>query len=337
MRVLAYVHGYLPHLPAGSETMLHEMLLALAAAGHDVAVVSTDIRIPSGTLERVRGVNVHTVHPLEDTDAFVARMAPDAVISHHEHAQHALELAHSIGAAGITLFHNDFPNAHAMMRRRPDLAVVNTHWVNRRLAPSVLGVPSIIVHPPVDRELHRTTPGDAVTMVNLYRMKGPDTFWRLARSLPHLKFLAVKGGYGTQTVHPGFPNVEVIESTQDMAGEVWSRTRVLIIPSRYESYGKVVVEAFASGIPVVAANTPGLTESIGNAGTLLPRTQPLAWSRRVRLLAEDDAAWSDASAAALARSDAIEAGRIAEAAAWVDTVERLCHEKRAPVLNPLPV
>lgn len=337
MRVLAYVHGYLPHLPAGSETMLHEMLLALAAAGHDVAVVSTDIRVPSGTVEHVRGVNVHTAHPRAAADDLVARMAPDAVISHHEHAQHALELARRLGAAGITLFHNDFPNAHKMMRQRPDLAVVNTHWVGRRLAPSVLGIPSIIVHPPVDRELHRTTPGGAVTMINLYRMKGPDTLWRLARSLPHLKFLAVKGGYGAQTVHPGFPNVEVIESTQDMAGDVWSRTRVLIVPSRYESYGKVVVEAFASGIPVVAANTPGLTESVGNAGTLLPRTQPLAWARRVRELAEDDAAWSAASAAALERSDAIEAGRVAEAAAWVEAVERLCRTSRSPVLNPLPV
>jgi glycosyltransferase involved in cell wall biosynthesis len=209
------------------------------------------------------------------------------------------------------------------MRRRPDLAVVNTHWVGRRLAPTVLGVRSLIVHPPVDRDLHRATPGDAVTMINLYRMKGPEMLWRLARSLPHLKFLAVKGGYGTQTVHPGYGNVEAIESTQDMAGEVWSRTRVLIVPSRYESYGKVAVEAMASGIPVVAATTPGLTESVGAGGTLIPRTNPIAWQRRVRTLADDGAEWQTASAAALTRSDAIEAGRVIESAAWVAAVERL--------------
>lgn len=323
MRVLAYVHGYLPHLPAGSETMLHELLLALAAAGHDVAVVSTDIRIPSGTTEVVRGVNVHTVHPLEVTDAFVADMRPDAIVSHHEHAQRALELARRLGAKGVTLFHNDFPNAHKMMRRRPDLAVVNSHWVARHLAPSVLGVESIIVHPPVDRELHRTTPGDAVTMVNLYRMKGPDAFWRLARSNPDVKFLGVKGGYGTQAVHTGYPNVDIIESTQDMRGDVWSRTKVLLVPSRYESYGKVVVEAFASGIPVIANNTPGLVECTGPSGMTVPRTQPLAWQRRLRELVDDDDAYQRASAAALARSDAIEAGRVAEMAAWVEAIERL--------------
>lgn len=323
MRVLAYVHGYLPHLPAGSETMLHEMLLALDQAGHDVAVLSTDIRIPAGTLEHVRGVDVHTVHPLDAADEFAADWLPDVIVSHHEHAQHTLELAHGLGIKQATLFHNDFPNAHAMMKRHPDLAVVNTHWVNRRLAPSVLGVRSVIVHPPVDRALHRTIPGDAVTMVNLYRMKGPEMLWRLARSLPHIKFLAVKGGYGTQTVHHGFANVEVIEPTQDMAGDVWSRTRVLMVPSRYESYGKVVVEAMASGIPVVAANTPGLVESLGKAGPVIPRTQPHAWARRIRELVEQPAAWEAASAAALARSDEIEAGRVVELADWVAAVERL--------------
>lgn len=323
MRVLAYVHGYLPHLPAGSETMLHELMLTLKRAGHEVAIVSTDIRIDHGSVYRVDDVPVHARYPLVDADEFAADWLPDAIISHHEHAQRALELAHGLGVKAVTLFHNDFANAHAQMRRRPDLAVVNTHWINRRLAPSVLGIRSVIVHPPVDRERHRTTPGDGVTMVNLYRMKGPDTLWRLARSCPDLKFLGVKGGYGAQAVHRGYPNVEIIESTQDMPGDVWSRTKVLLIPSRYESYGKVVVEAMASGIPVIASNTPGLTESLGAGGSLISRTNPLAWHRRVRALMDNEDEWQRASAAALARSDVIEAGRVVEMATWVDAIETL--------------
>ena len=322
MRVLAYVHGYIPHLPAGSETMLHEMLRTLEGAGHTVAVLSTDIRVRTGAYGLDR-VTVYHRHPFDAADMFLKAWAPDVIVSHHEHAVRSIALARGLGVPNVTLFHNDYPQAHQLMKRRPDLAVVNSHWLDRNLAPTVLGIPKIVVHPPVDPERHRTTPGDAVTLVNLYRMKGADQFWRLARELPNLKFLGVRGAYGKQVVYPGHPNVDVIDSTADMAGDVWSRTRVLIVPSRYESYGKVAVEAMASGIPVVAATTPGLRESVGPGGALIPRTQPLAWHRKVKSLMTDAAAWEAASAAALERSDFIEAQRVEEMAAWVEAVERL--------------
>lgn len=323
MRILAYVHGYIPHLPAGSETMLHEMLRTLEGAGHTVAVLATDIRVPNGNAYGLDRIPVYHRHPFDAADVFVENWAPDVIVSHHEHAIRSIALARRLGARNVTLFHNDYPQAHALMKRRPDLAVVNTHWLDRNLAPTVLGIPKIVVHPPVDPERHRATPGDAVTLVNLYRMKGADQFWRLARELPHVKFLGVRGAYGKQVVYPGYANVDVIDSTADMAGDVWSRTRVLVVPSRYESYGKVAVEAMASGIPTVAATTPGLRESVAGGGFLIPRTQPLAWHRKVKLLMTDAAAWEAASAAALARSSVIEAQRVTEMAAWVAAVERL--------------
>jgi|SRR5687768_2512784 len=323
MRILAYVHGYIPHLPAGSETMLHEMLRTLEGAGHTVAVLATDIRVPNGNAYGLDRIPVYHRHPFDAADVFVENWAPDVIVSHHEHAIRSIALARRLGARNVTLFHNDYPQAHALMKRRPDLAVVNTHWLDRNLAPTVLGIPKIVVHPPVDPERHRATPGDAVTLVNLYRMKGADQFWRLARELPHVKFLGVRGAYGKQVVYPGYANVDVIDSTADMAGDVWSRTRVLVVPSRYESYGKVAVEAMASGIPTVAATTPGLRESVAGGGFLIPRTQPLAWHRKVKLLMTDAAAWEAASAAALARSQVIEAQRVTEMAAWVAAVERL--------------
>lgn len=322
MRVLAYVHGYIPGLPAGSETMLHEMLRVLEAAGHTVAVLSTDIRVRPGAYG-LDGVTVYHRHPFDAADVFAQSWSPDVIVSHHEHAVRSIGIARRLGIPNVTMFHNDHPQAHQLMKRRPDLAVVNSHWLDRNLAPTVLGIPKIVVHPPVDPERHRTTPGDAVTLVNLYRMKGADQFWRLSRELPNLKFLGVRGAYGKQVVYPGHPNVDIIDSTADMAGDVWSRTRVLIVPSRYESYGKVAVEAMASGIPVVAATTPGLRESVGPGGALIPRTQPLAWHRKVKALMTDADAWAAASASALERSDFIEAQRVEEMAAWLEAIERL--------------
>ncbi|WP_262928542.1 glycosyltransferase family 4 protein [Streptomyces sp. CBMA152] len=52
-----------------------------------------------------------------------------------------------------------------------------------------------------------------------------------------------------------------------MREHVYSRSRVILMPSLYESWGRVAVEAFASGIPVIAHTTPGLVESMGEAGS----------------------------------------------------------------------
>ena len=38
------------------------------------------------------------------------------------------------------------------------------------------------------------------------------------------------------------------------------------MPSRYESWGRVAVEAMSCGIPVIANPTPGLQESLADAG-----------------------------------------------------------------------
>src|SRR5205085_135108 len=92
--------------------------------------------------------------------------------------------------------------------------------------------PSITVHPPVLEDDYLTTPGTAITIVNLGRAKGGELFYDLAARLPDHHFLGVRG-WGDQ-VEPDRlpPNVEVIASVPDMR-EVYARTRVLLVPSTY--------------------------------------------------------------------------------------------------------
>ncbi|MHC1560659.1 glycosyltransferase family 4 protein [Actinomycetospora sp. C-140] len=52
--------------------------------------------------------------------------------------------------------------------------------------------------------------------------------------------------------------------------ETWRHADLLVAPSRVETYGMVVAEARARGIPVVASAVGGLPETLGEGGTLIP-------------------------------------------------------------------
>jgi hypothetical protein len=82
---------------------------------------------------------------------------------------------------------------------------------------------------------------------------------------------------------------------------VYRRTRLLLMPSTYESYGRVAIEAAVSGIPTIANSTPGLEEALGSAGTFPARLAVEPWQEAIRQVLND---WDACSvrATALARS-----------------------------------
>ncbi|WP_433783428.1 glycosyltransferase family 4 protein [Actinomycetospora sp. CA-101289] len=51
---------------------------------------------------------------------------------------------------------------------------------------------------------------------------------------------------------------------------IWRATDLLVAPSRTETYGMVVTEALARGIPVLASSAGGLPETLANGGVLTP-------------------------------------------------------------------
>jgi len=190
----------------------------------------------------------------------------------------------------------------------------------------------MVLHPPVWPHEHATRPGGAVTLVNLNENKGVHVFEHLAMLFPDVPFLGVKGGYGDQLTAglTSHTNVQIIESTSDMRGRVWSRTRVLLVPSLYESYGMVALEAMASGIPVIAHPTPGLREALGPAGIFADRDKMQEWATELRSLVRDPQAWQRASAAAQARSQSLDPTN--DLWQWVKAVESLAPVK--PLASP---
>jgi len=105
-----------------------------------------------------------------------------------------------------------------------------------------------------------------------------------------------------------------------MRERVYARTKVLLMPSSYESWGRVGVEAMASGIPVVAHPTPGLCESLGEAGIFVDRNDLDGYEAVLRKLMTRTE-YGLASKKAQARS--AELDPTAELASWCDAVEAL--------------
>ena len=65
---------------------------------------------------------------------------------------------------------------------------------------------------------------------------------------------------------------------------------ILVVPSRQESFGRVVIEAMAVGVPVVAFGQGGLKEIIEDEhnGSLALEFSPEILAEKVRLLLQDE-------------------------------------------------
>jgi glycosyltransferase involved in cell wall biosynthesis len=323
MRILAMYHAYPPHHNAGAEWDAHTLLKATVEAGHEVDVQLSQ-PIPGVTRDfALDGVNVH-VHR-DKRDPFRWLGSADVIVTHLENTPRATILGQQARTPVVHRLHNTFkPTRRWLEAPGVSLAVANSEWMAEEMR--VPKVPMLVVRPPVAPADYATKPGDKVTIVNLFENKGGLQFWRIAEALPDVEFLAVKGGYGEQVIPDEIPaNVELVDNTPRMRDEVYARTKILLMPSDYESWGRVGVEAMASGIPVIAHPTEGLTESLGDAGIFIDRDDTGAWAAEIGRLLKPRA-WSAASKKAKARSGELDPSR--DLATWVAALSKLSTPRR---------
>lgn len=326
MRITAVVHNYPPAHNAGAEWMLHPMLAALAARGHKVEV-HLSRHIPGGNRKpwRLDDVLVYPLGAHGRTD-----VPPDIYITHLDCIRPVAARSRGFGKPVVVVQHNtlDF-DLKSITEARPDLIVHNSEWMRDWMRAEGHVYPGIVCHPPVLEEHYRTEPGEKVTLINLTTGKGADLLWQLAERMPDTPFLAVQGNYGGQIVKD-LPNVEVCGpfDGRKMRDEVYAKTRILLVPSRYESWGRVATEAMCSGIPVIAHRAIGaLEENLGEAGIWCDRDQPSQWVAEIKRLSKPTE-YETASQAARARFETFDFQ--AELDNWVGALEDLARVPRTP-------
>jgi glycosyltransferase involved in cell wall biosynthesis len=99
------------------------------------------------------------------------------------------------------------------------------------------------------------------------------------------------------------------------AGEldrVYAGADLLVLPSRNETYGMVVTEALARGLPVIASDVGGVTEAVGHdgdgvrPGLLVAPEDPVALAGALRAWLGDAELRSRLRAAARGRRESLQ-------------------------------
>jgi len=291
LNILCHVHLYPPDHCAGAEMMLHEIVLGLKARRHNIQVVCD-----KSSADEFEGIPIAT-----NVRSHLA--GADLVITHLDRTDDAIRVTNRKKPL-VHLVHNDHQLSYRKVKpANAQLVVFNSRWLEEKCAWTGN---QMVLPPPVDPRRYRTTPGGvrAATLVNLIRDKGADQFYALAKAMPGKMFMGVVGGYGQQIIPKVLPrNVILMPHTTDMR-VVYQQTHVLLMPSVYESWGRVGIEAAASGIPTIAHPTPGLKESLGASGTFADRDNLDAWKQAITRM-DDPVRYKVKSQQALHRSTAL--------------------------------
>lgn len=270
MRILFSIHLFPPTHLCGAEMMAHRIIKSLQAKGHEVRVV-------------LHQAKMHKIHVPYDWDGIEVygpsanmdqyRWA-DVLCTHLDYTQFTIAIGMLTKRPVINFIHNDTPYECIQGARSNNYIVYNSQWIADKLK---YDWPSMVLPPPCDMEDYNVCENpinnEYITLINLSENKGGHILRRLAKAMPDRKFLGVIGSYDPQVTDQP-QNVTVMPKTPNIL-EAYRQTRILIMPSRYESWGRTATEAMCNGIPVICTPTPGLKENCGDAGLYIDQRAPL--------------------------------------------------------------
>jgi glycosyltransferase involved in cell wall biosynthesis len=111
--------------------------------------------------------------------------------------------------------------------------------------------------------------------------------WRLDGTEPALVLAGVDRGVGEglamRAAAAGMPEavVQLGPIDDDQLRPLYRAASALVYPSRYEGFGLPLLEAMASGTPVVASRAASIPEVVGDAGVLLDPDDAEGWTRAI--------------------------------------------------------
>jgi glycosyltransferase involved in cell wall biosynthesis len=299
---------------------LHQLLKYLQTKGHEVRVLLLNARHYGVT--RCYTWDGIDVYP-NDRDVITNCLEwSTTLMTHLDYTELVMGYGSVYKKPVIHLVHNDHRRPSIQDHDLAQYIIYNSTTARDKVNYGHLGT---VLHPPCDWRRYDTgqdqSKAEHITLINLDHNKGGHILRQIAAALPGRQFIGVVGSYSEpiaigQHIHQP-TNVRVLPKTPDILG-IYRQTRVLIMPSKYESWGRTATEAMASGIPVISTGGPGLRENCGKAGIYIEdRDDIQAWVEAIRRL-DNPASYKQKSAACKKRSRELDPSSELEATAqWI--------------------
>lgn len=149
---------------------------------------------------------------------------------------------------------------------------------------------------PLDRAALGVPPGATVllTLSRLHPKKGLDTLVQAMKDLPDCVLWLAGDGPMRETLQSHAAQRGVAARVKFLGwrtdrGALLRAADICVLPSRYEPFGTVMLEAWACGTPLVAAAAAGPAAFVQNGenGLLVPVNDPKALAQAIRSLRDD--------------------------------------------------
>lgn len=320
MSLTAFLHGYPPYWSMGGEVSTHRTLRVIPGA----TVVSN---VPEAyELDGVRVVPLESdLYP--SVVAQAEAVGATALFAHSTLSAVTARAARRLNLPSVLAVHAP-PRYSADLRRA--WTRVTARLYNTETARQDWNDPKgWLLHPPAGRITEMPDgPHDALVSTSSLLNKGVTNVLRLAKEWPHQRFIIVESPAHETHGSPNFwsdarklPNLEVWRRMRpDGMGLLWAETKVLMVPSRYETYGMSAVEAAFHGIPAVHVDTPHVREGIGEAARLL---KDHTWEELARAVREVLADYDHWSTLASVRAEFLVGRELRELYEWRENVSAL--------------
>ena len=305
-RSVMLLHAYVPFWNAGSEVCAHTVNRLLVQKGHEVWVGA-----PGYPYTIYEGVHIFNS---DDRTLIHSLMRNTQVISTHSFRDRCLKLSDQYGTAFIDWFHGGTYTGKARLDQSRSenpkcWAIFNSYSLLNAHNNTIKEEKYHILRPPVDWREYAISNNNRqkkyVTLSNLNENKGGRILIEIAKAVPEVDFLGVRGSYWSQIEDHTVNNITYIDNTPKIK-EVYALTKILIMPSKDETWGRTAIEAMSSGIPVVASPTPGLKECCENAALFVERRNIDEWARLIRRLCNDTSFYNEYSNRGINRAKQLE-------------------------------
>ena len=301
MTVAALTHGYPPFWNMGGEVSLHRTMCAVN--DRKVVFTATEQEYSFEGVE-VKKINISDVLDIQSHPGPIAKQLLEVnakvVIGQNELSLPAVKAASICGAVSIVNVHTP-PKFGGNIRE----AVVNSDYAiyNTQTAATQWGEPdAMVIHPPINKiPSNASANGDAYTLLSSLRNKGVQVVLDLAKLYPDKRFIIVRSPaeptHGLTDLEERaalLPNVELHPRVPpEEVYKYFEQTRILLVPSMYETYGMSAIEAAGYGIPSVHVDTPHVREGIGEAAVLIKPLNLKEASEGIKLIESNYQYYSD--------------------------------------------